>query len=269
MQFRKLEILTCLMPPALIGGFEFIRHMYLLPYISMETGNFIITELTLVLSFLYTTWVFRLIRSQNKQLAEEQSRRAVYEERERLARELHDGIAQTVFFLGVKLKQGRIDDARNAVAMIDNQVRQAIFNVRSMPDGDGSLIDRLDRWLEQWSALSGIDVEHRLDKLPEGVLTSAQEVHLFGIIQEAFNNIRKHAHARHAFLSLTLHEADGWQMEIRDDGIGIAPDNLAANRFGITMMTERARDIGATFEIKQHAEGGTVLLLTAPDGRKR
>lgn len=265
--YRKLEILTIALPPLLIGGFEFIRHMYLLPYISMKTGNYIITALTLALSFLYTKWVFRIIRRQNKQLAKEQAHLAVYEERERLARELHDGIAQTLFFLNVKLKQGHIEEARNAVAMIDNHVRQAIFNVRSIPDvASGSFPARLAKWLEQWSALTGIEVEHEFTDIPEGFFTSAHEVPLFGIIQEAFHNIRKHSQAQNAFLRLQARVRSGWELEIRDDGVGIDTENISPRQYGISMMADRAHEIGAQFEIKMGEPIGTVLLLTAPRG---
>ncbi|MCK9906283.1 histidine kinase, partial [Frankia sp. Cpl3] len=118
----------------------------------------------------------------NEKLVEEQARRAVYEERERLARELHDGIAQSLFFLNVKLKQDQLDDARIAVSAIDSHVRQAIFNLRSLPEEGSAFSARLDKWLTQWSALSGIDVIHDL-AIAEGFFSPAEEVQLFGVIQ--------------------------------------------------------------------------------------
>lgn len=267
--YRRLEIVTILMPPLLIGGFEFVRHLYLLPYISMKTGNFIITGLTLVLSFLYTTWVFRIIRRQQTQLAEEQSRTAVYEERERLASELHDGIAQTLFFLGVKLKQGRIDEAQNAIAMIDDNVRQAIFNLRSLPDTGGGLRDRLCNWLDKWSTMTDIEVEPKLVSLADGRFTPTQEVLLFNIIQEAFNNIRKHSHAQKAGILFQDKPRGGWQMLIWDDGRGICEPSPEANQYGLTIMAERAEKLGAVLEIGRRARGGTDLLIKTHGGGRR
>lgn len=261
MTYRTFYWLTALLPAIIIGGFEFIRHDFLLPYLSMERGNVYITILTLILSFLFADWMFRTIEKMNAKLVEEQARRAVYEERERLARELHDGIAQSLFFLNVKLKQGQLDDARIAVSAIDNHVRQAIFNLRALPE-EGSLEQRLEKWLAQWSALSGVDVTTELH-IKETFFSSAQEVQLFGIIQEAFANIRKHAQARHAWIRLTTQEPRQWELAIEDDGVGISAESAEAKKYGLAMMRDRARQMPATLEIKRRDAGGTIITLTS------
>ncbi|MGN7468666.1 sensor histidine kinase [Brevibacillus sp. SAFN-007a] len=267
MSYRLFYWLTVLIPAIIIGGFEFIRHDFLLPYMSMETGNVYITLLTLFLSYLFATWMFRTIKQMNARIVEEQARRAVYEERERLARELHDGIAQSLFFLNVKLKQGHIDDARVAVTAIDNHVRQAIFNLRSLPE-EGSFDQRLEKWLTQWSALSGVDVALDL-RVKESFFTPAEEVQLFGIIQEAFANIRKHAQAKHSWIRLTTDEPRSWQLVIEDDGVGIAHTQPDTKKYGLSMMRERARQLNAAIDIQKRADGGTIIRLTAPSGGVR
>lgn len=264
MTYRTFYWLTALLPAIIIGGFEFIRHDFLLPYLSMESGNVYITILTLILSFLFADWMFRTIEKMNAKLVEEQARRAVYEERERLARELHDGIAQSLFFLNVKLKQGHLDDARVAVSAIDNHVRQAIFNLRSLPE-EGSLEQRLEKWLAQWSALSGVDVTPEFN-VKDTFFTPAQEVQLFGIIQEAFANIRKHAQARHAWIRLTTQEPKQWTLSIEDDGVGITDESVEAKKYGLAMMRDRARQLQATLEIRQRKAGGTMITLTSQKG---
>ncbi|WP_257985558.1 histidine kinase [Bacillus sp. V5-8f] len=100
--------------------------------------------------------MFRIIKSSNELLVQEQAKRAVYEERERLARELHDGIAQSLFFLYIKLKQGDTETASRAVSIIDNHVRQSIFNLRSIPEEHGSLKSRITSWLSNWDSMTGI-----------------------------------------------------------------------------------------------------------------
>jgi signal transduction histidine kinase len=264
MTYRILYWLTVIVPPLIIGGFEFIRHDFLLEYMSMETGNVYITLLTLLLSYLFATWMFRTIERMNAKLVEEQARRAVYEERERLARELHDGIAQSLFFLNVKLKQKQLDEARVAVTAIDNHVRQAIFNLRQLPE-EGSLNQRLEKWLSQWSDLSGIDVSHEL-MIRDSFFNPTEEVQLFGIIQEAFANIRKHAQARHSWIRLTTGEPHTWMLTIEDDGKGIsyAPDEM--KRYGLSMMRERAAQLNADFEIGPRPEGGTIIRLSSLTG---
>jgi len=264
MTYRFFHWLTVLIPTLIIGGFEFVRHDFLLSYMSMETGNIYITLLTLLLSFLFATWMFRTIERMNARIIEEQARRAVYEERERLARELHDGIAQSLFFLNVKLKQGQLDEARVAVSAIDNHVRQAIFNLRSLPE-EGSLTQRLENWLAQWSALSGIDVSPEL-QIQEGVFTPAEEVQLFGIIQEAFANIRKHSQARHAWLRLATADPRGWTLTIEDDGVGLHGSVEEAKKYGLSMMRDRAKQLQASIGIRPRTEGGTSISLTSQSG---
>jgi signal transduction histidine kinase len=263
--YRVLYLLTVLLPPLIIGGFEIIRHDFLLSYMSMETGNVYITILTLLLSFLFATWMFRKIERMNARLIEEQARRAVYEERERLARELHDGIAQSLFYLNVKLKQGQLDDARAAVSAIDNHVRQAIFNLRSLPEEGSHFAKRLEKWLSEWSALSGVDVTHDL-VISEDFFTPGEEVQLFGVIQEAFANIRKHARARHAWIKLTADERNQWELTIRDDGAGISLPDPEAKKYGLKMMRERAKQLGAAIEINRIPSGGTEICLKSGNG---
>lgn len=267
MTYRTLYVLTILVPPFIIGGFEYIRHDYLLPYMSMESGNLFITLLTLLLSFLFSTWVFRMIGRMNEKLVEEQARRAVYEERERLARELHDGIAQSLFFLNVKLKQGHLDDARIAVSAIDSHVRQAIFNLRALPEEGSSFASRLDKWLSQWSALSGVDVTHELS-IAEGFFSPAEEVQLFGVIQEAFANIRKHANARHASIRLVTGERKQWELQISDDGCGIKEAATESKKYGLAMMRERAAQLGAALTIRTPETSGTQITLASRNGGK-
>jgi signal transduction histidine kinase len=268
MTYNRLQWFTVLLPPALIGGFEYIRHSFLLPYLSMQTGNFYITLLTFLLSFLYASWMFRTIRQMNERLMEEQARRAVYEERERLARELHDGIAQTLFYLNVKLQQGKIDEARKAVSEIDHHVRHAIFNLRSHPEQEKTFAHRLERLLAQWSDQTGIDVTHVIE-LPEGFFSPAEEVHVFAVIQEALANIRKHARARQVTLRLQAKENGGWILSVADDGLGLKNRETESpfQKYGLSIMRERAEQLKAHFEIRTPETGGTELLLVKDQGR--
>ncbi|ARU63379.1 two-component sensor histidine kinase [Tumebacillus avium] len=266
MTYRTLKMFSILLPTFLIGGFEYIRHDYLLDVMTMEEGNLYITILTLILSFLFATWMFRKLERITARLAEEQAKRAVYEERERLAQELHDGIAQTLFFLNVKLKKGKLDEASAAVSTIDQQVRQAIFNLRALPEAGSSLRLRLEKWLDDFTTLTGIDVNPQLE-LPDNTFSATEQVQLFGIIQEAFANIRKHSGARQAELILQDTPTGGWQLVIADDGRGITALPEARKGYGLAMMEERAQKLGAAFDIARTPAGGTQLMFTSCKGR--
>lgn len=267
MSLKTLKWLTVLLPPFIIGGFEYVRHRFLLQVLTMEAGNVYITLIALVLSFLFATWMFRKIERINRRLAEEQSRRAVYEERERFAQELHDDIAQILFFLNVKLKQGKTEEARSAVAEIDNQLRQAIFNLRTPPSEGTSFTARISAWLQEWSAMTGIRVDLRLD-VPDGFFRVAQELQLFGVIQEACTNIRKHSRASRAAVTLEPLEPErpgnghgkrGWRLSVKDNGIGM-PDFLTEPAgYGLTLLNKRARGLQAVLKVLSPPEGGTEI----------
>ncbi|PLT30501.1 two-component sensor histidine kinase [Peribacillus deserti] len=260
MSYRLLQLLCIILPTLLIGGFEYVRHVFLLGSLSMETGNLYITILTFVLSLLFSSWMFRIIKATNDKLVNEQSKRAVYEERERLARELHDGIAQSIFFLNIKLKQGDFEAASRALSTIDSNVRQAIFNLRSEPKIDDSLNSRITKWLSEWSSITGTEVETEI-QIPNGSFTVKDEIQVFAIIQEAFANIRKHAKASQACIKIKGTEA-GWQLKIADNGSGINSSGKSDKKYGMSIMQERAKQLGATLQVTNRQKDGTEIIVT-------
>lgn len=265
MSMRMLKWLTILLPPLLIGGFEYVRHEFLLESLSMETGNLYITLLTLVLSYAFATWMFRRIVEMNDTLAKEKAKRAVYEERERLAEELHDNIAQVLFFLNVQLTKGQVSEAREAVSEIDHHLRQVIFNLRTVPEEGAGFAMRLQAWLEEWSGLTGIAIDLQLEPGAESVPPPA-EVALFSIVREAFTNIRKHSNADKAWLELGRSD-DGrrWRLRIKDNGQGFdMSDSVAANRYGLSILNKRAVDLGAELLLRSSPGAGTEIVLTGP-----
>lgn len=278
--YPYLKLFTMLFPPILIGSAEYIRHEWWRGSLSMEAGNVLITAIVLLLSVWFAEWMFRRIGASNHKLAEERARRAVYEERERLAGELHDNIAQTLFFLNVKLQKGDTAEARSAVAEINSHLRQAIFNLKSPPLGEEHFRERLERWLKDWSAVSGVPCSIRI-RIPQEAFSTSQEVQLFGLIQEAFTNIRKHSRATESSIELAG-DASGWELAIRDNGTGFpygghGPDGLEAeqgtpvsgDKYGIAMMRQRAESLGARLTIGTPAGGGTEIKAAMPGGRDK
>ncbi|MEH7248017.1 histidine kinase [Neobacillus niacini] len=259
MSYRTLKFFSIFIPTVLIGGFEFFRHSVLLHNLSMTAGNFWITFLTLIISYIFSTWMFRAIDLKNQRITKEREMRAIYEERERLAKELHDSIAQTLFLLKVQLKKGKPDEAGALVNSVDSHLRQAIFNLRISPDEHISFSKRIKYWLDDWSTVSGIDLHTDITS-KESYFTPAEVVQLVGIIQEAFTNIRKHAEA--SSVNFTLQTSDShWEMVIEDNGKGFRLTELPANKYGISMLKERADRIKADLEITSEELVGTKIWL--------
>lgn len=258
MSYRTLKILSCLIPPLLIGGFELVRHNILMHYMSMNVGNYLIIILSLAISYVFSTWMFKMIQEKNHRLADEREMRAIYEERERLAKELHDNIAQTLFLLKVNLKKGKIDEAKGLVNSIDSNVRQAIYNLRINPSEMISFPMRIENWLDDWSTVTGIETTVSL-QIAKGYFSASEEVQIFGIIQEAFANIRKHSGAKNARLSLS-NTPEGWEMIIADNGRGFSPKDIKINKYGLVMLKERVEKIEAVIEISSDHHGTKILI---------
>lgn len=260
MSYRFLKILTILLPTILIGGFEFLRHSGILLYnLSMKTGNYVITILTFLISCAFSAWMFKIIEEKNKRISLEREMRAIYEERERLAKELHDNIAQTLFLLKVNLKKGKLNEAQSLVNTIDSNLRQAIYNLRINPSEQDSFSKRIESWLDDWSTVSGIDVKVSIE-IPEDYFTPSEIVPIFSIIQEAFMNIRKHSEADCASLSLCA-DTSKWELMIEDNGKGFVIDEIPSTKFGLKMLTERARKLNALINISSIQENGTRITI--------
>lgn len=260
MSYRFLKLSTILIPTILIGGLEFLRHSGLLLHeFSMEEGNYFITILTFFVSYVFSTWMFRTIEEKNKRISSEREIRAIYEERERLAKELHDNIAQTLFLLKVHLKKGKLNEAQGLVNSIDSNLRQAIFNLRINPSEKSSFSKRIESWIDDWSAVSGVDVKTSI-QLTEDYFGPTEEVQLFGIVQEAFANIRKHADADS--VSFRLHTMKNqWELKIEDNGKGFSTAEIPIHKYGLAMLEERTRKIKGELGINSRMEIGTEIII--------
>ncbi len=196
-------------------------------------------------------------------------------ERSRLAREIHDGLAQTLGYLQLRMAQiltwmdeGSVGRARVALVDIDKLVRQAYTDAREAIDG---LLIRpgeagMQKWLEQtidgFRNLSEISIE--VSSAPPTDIPPAVQVQMLRIVQEALGNIRKHSQATHAQLdwqlddhSLTLH--------ISDNGRGFDPEDVPPIAcHGLRSMRERAELLDAEFQIISSQGAGTEVVVRFP-----
>jgi len=203
-------------------------------------------------------------------------------ERTRLAREIHDGLAQTLGFLKLQMAQmlgfhERGDHTRlgqalrtsyDALAAAYQDARQAIDGLRISPGGPDGYA--LENWLRQTVAetmvggsqnpltitIADLDVK---TKLPP-------EVHaqLIRIVQEALSNIRKHARASQAWISC-IETLQDLVLEVRDDGRGFSTDGIPdPSRYGLTGMRERAELLGADFQVISRPDEGTIVRVRLP-----
>ncbi len=226
------------------------------------------------------------IAIENARLYEAVRGMATLEERERIAREMHDGLAQALGFLSLKLAlvergldggeaaslRRELSDMRKVANDAYEEVRQAIFGLRTMVSRGLGLVPTLSEYLHEFSQQAGVQVRLEVPGDQARIRFSPEaEVQLVRIVQEALNNVRKHAGARTARVRLWLEGAEAL-LAIEDDGAGFDPTQAvtsAGRHFGLATMRERAESVGGTLTIQSDAGRGTRVTLRLPTAKAR
>lgn len=205
--------------------------------------------------------------------------KAIVEERERIARELHDGMAQVLGYVNTKamavrlmLKKGKLRDADRQLGQLEEatrslfvDVREAILGLKMAGEVGSSLSLALNSYIAQYTRLSDIPVKIDIQpQIQELSLPPDTELQLLRITQEGLSNIRKHANASRVWISLLV-ENNILQLRIDDDGQGFdmsdAPPDEHLDHYGLKSMRERAEAIGATLALDSHVGEGTRILV--------
>lgn len=240
-------------------------------------------------TFVFSRFVFAHVHRQEeeivrrtRELAEANEAMAVMRERQRIARDLHDSIAQTLGYLHLGLAdverrlatgptaqlEAELADLKRVTREAYTEVRQAIFGLRGMVSRTLGMIPTLTEYLHDWSRQTGVTVDLKVSGPETVAFSPIVEVQLIGIVQEAMANIRKHAGARHVLVSVER-EPELARVSIQDDGVGFDPLAVAAlPSFGLETMRERAETVGGKVMLtSQRGQGTTVevqLPLNAP-----
>ncbi|MGF7185045.1 signal transduction histidine kinase [Desulfitispora alkaliphila] len=205
---------------------------------------------------------------------------AIMEERDRIAKDLHDGFAQTLFFLNTKnailkklIIKGETEKSLKELEQIKlvikdcfTDIRQTIFNLKNIVDPDIDFATILENYAEKFQNQHNIRV-HYVYNLNEKISFALEkEIHLMRIIQEALNNVLKHAEANKVIISFQEEDVEHLVLIVADDGKGIKSesDNSARKKFGLLNMQERAWSIGADFKIESNPGEGTKVIVKLP-----
>lgn len=205
---------------------------------------------------------------------------AVLEERNRLAREMHDTLAQG--FTGIVLQLeaaeqvmsdvsgealGHLDRARKLARDSLNEARRSVWNLRPRALEQAGLAEALRQSLDDSVSDGRLEGHFELSG-PTPPLPAEAENTLLRITQESLTNLRKHAQAAHVWVSL-VYEADSVILTIRDDGVGFDPTTPPASRhvgggLGLVGMRERAQAIGARLLVDSQPGEGTQIQVVLP-----
>jgi len=199
-------------------------------------------------------------------------------ERARLAQEVHDGPAQALsnaIFQVEYIERLLERDPRLALTELTflrqllrselGDIRSFISQLRPRSLDQLGLDGSIRELVEHVTALTGLPIRLEL-QAPGDRLTDAEQTVVLRLVQEALQNVRKHASAQQASVS-SRPEGGDWILEVRDDGRGFDVDTVAVRgrrNFGLQFMRERAELIGARFDVRSRPDGGTVVWLAIP-----
>lgn len=216
----------------------------------------------------------------NARLARENMRVRLTSERQQIANEVHDSLAQGLTYMRMRMTLLRdaiaqrdelrahklVNDVDETLGNSQRRLRELITYFRTRMDPRG-LHYALNEIAERYLDRTGIALTFT-NEVPDLCLPAEREIEVFHIVQEALANIARHAHAYSAELTLQRDGPD-YRVLIEDDGIGLAaagvgedPEN--AGHYGIAIMRERARRLGGSIELVPNADRGARLVLTFP-----
>jgi signal transduction histidine kinase len=212
-------------------------------------------------------------------LSRQKEELAAQEERSRIAREIHDGIAQSIYMLSLNLEKAAEvarDDARlgqrlgglvNLAKEALLEVRHYIFDLKPLLTGDASLASTIRSQMREFSAVSGLPVELSVEGSEQSV-PPAVGSSLYRITQEALANVFRHADAKRIEARLSFN-GDRLLLEIHDDGRGFSVDpsaDAASLGRGLRNIHRRAADAGGDAQISSAPGRGTTVRVTLPLG---
>ena len=218
---------------------------------------------------------------QNAQLHGQSKLLAVMEERGRLAREIHDGIAQTLGALQLKASQleeslsdgrvaesqGHLSELQDMISRAYRDLREAMLGLRAVVEPGTGLVTALREYLVHYRAQYGLEVRLEAGEDEPATLDGETQAQVVRIVQEALSNVRRHAGADRATLRIERYD-DALRICAVDEGRGFDPSLLEGRddgrHLGLRTMRERAESVGGTLIVESAPGQGTSVVLQLP-----
>ena len=192
-------------------------------------------------------------------------------ERQRLARDIHDTLAQHFTSIIMHLSAAKysspesvqleVQQAEEAAREGLAEIRRIVWDMQPEQIEKASLVEAVEELAARWSAETSVLVKMRVTGTPRS-LPSSTETALLRILQEAMHNITKHAQAKNVNITFSFME-DLFVMDIADDGLGFDPSK-ASDGFGMKTMRDRIEELSGTFTIESERGRGTAIAVSLP-----
>ncbi len=205
---------------------------------------------------------------------------SVVEERARIAREMHDGLAQILGYLNLQVQtletllkkekweslSEELRHLREGVQIAHADVRENILSLRTTLANESGLVTAITEYIREYSLQTGVEIQFNNRAGEELQLSSIAEVQLVCILQEALTNVRKHAQATQVCIELDkVHQDEKEQVRVvvNDNGIGFDTD-VPKRSFGLQTMRERAQSVQGDLKVASTPGQGSLVELSIP-----
>jgi signal transduction histidine kinase len=293
--FRLLPIRAGIAAALVLTGLVTWRELTI-PGLSVDEriGTASTSAVAAIAGVLFAIWINRIINqsaerrqlieqltSTRRELAAAERQAGVLEERERLAREIHDTLAQGFTSIVLQLQAAEaawasgspgarlhLEQARRTASENLAEARRLVWALQPEPLGDASLAEALVRLTGRLAEEQGIQATTRVTGVPRP-LTTATEVALLRITQEALANVRRHARAGRVTVTLSYME-DLAVLDVQDDGVGFDPRASARaagpeeGGFGLAAMRQRVDRLGGSLVVESAPGAGTTVVVELP-----
>lgn len=192
-------------------------------------------------------------------------------ERQRLARDIHDTLAQHFTSIIMHLSAAKhsnpesvpseVQQAEDAAREGLDEIRRIVWDMQPEQIEKASLVEAVEELAARWSAENSVQVKMKVTGTPHSLPSSA-ETALLRISQEAMHNINKHAQAKNVNITFSFME-DMFVMDIADDGLGFEPSKIK-NGFGMKTMRDRVEELSGTLTIESERGAGTAIAVSIP-----
>jgi len=215
------------------------------------------------------------IAIENTRLHERVQRVAVYDDRDRMARDLHDTVIQRLFAVGLSLQgmaaaaeaAGIADRLNAAISDLDDTIRQVRSTIYELGSSeiDRGLRSGLLSLVRDLTPVVGFDIGVTFDGAVDTMISDQLAEHLLIVVREAVTNVGRHARASEASVSVSVN--DGWcRLQVVDNGGGLERSESSEGGLGLVNLRRRAEKLHGQFAIETPESGGTSLIWQVPVG---
>lgn len=229
----------------------------------MEVGNWLSPLIVFLITMLLITQLFKVLETIQAELQQSKLIQMALHERENLAKELHDGVAQSLFLVSVQLEQlkptaeqeEKLVSIKKTVREVNEYVRQSISNFKYPPEViTVPWKDSISDLINEIQLDSNVKIEYKWP-ISELDLTVKEKIGLYTFLREGLLNIRKHAEEAN-YIQIWLKKTDsGWECCISDNGLGFDGNPFSKEgSYGLKFLKERTLELGWDLQLRREVD---------------